>query len=328
MNAASVSPRGLPRRSLIAEAPVAALGRAVCIALLALGCSSSSTPGAGVGSLPAGALARTGSELVSARTVSRVAAAQAVTPKVAVDLAVSDALFANAARAQLSPSSLRSLERAALARAVLEQLRHEAELAGPPSAAELAGVVKDRWIDFNRPDAVQTTHAVVMNEKPERDAAARAVAEKLQVALAHVTSSAELISTAKAFPSEGFELRAESLPFTTPDGRVLLRRDSGFVNQPGSFDVEFARAANAIAEPGQLSGIVKSAFGYHIIRLDERALGSVVPEAELPSLLAPDVFQRRAASARRELLTRSKAGALLQVDRAADDLTAQIKIEP
>ncbi|HYP89672.1 MAG TPA: peptidyl-prolyl cis-trans isomerase, partial [Polyangiaceae bacterium] len=278
--------------------------------------------------LPEGSLARAGSELVSAQTVSRVAAAQAVTPRVAVDLATSDALFANAARATLPPTSLRSLERAAAARALLERLRNDVELEGPPTSAELASVVQERWLEFDRPDAARTTHAVVMNDDPARDAAALSVAQKLRGALASVTTDEQLIQLARAFPSEGFKIVAESLPFTTADGRVLLRRESGFVSQPSSFDAAFARAANALTEPGQLSGVVKSAFGYHVIRLDERALGSVVPEAERSRLLTPDVFQRRAKRARRELLDRAKAGVTVQIDRAADDLTAQIKVAP
>jgi hypothetical protein len=299
------------------------------VALFALGCNQSAAPVASSSStLPSGALARVGTELVSASTVSRVAAAQSVTPQTALGLAVSDARLAHGARAALSPAATRSLERAAIARSLLEQMRTDAERAGAPTAHELEQIAQERWTELNRPDAVRTTHAVVLNDKPERAAAARAVAEELAAALAHVTSSEELIQVAQAFPAKGFEVRAEALPFVTADGRVLQRREAGFVAQRGGFDADFARAASALTQPGQQSGIIKSAFGYHIVRLDERVPGVVVPEAELRSLLGPEVLQRRAANARRALLERLKAATATQVDRATDDLTARVKIAP
>jgi hypothetical protein len=305
------------------------LRAALTAAFFALSCSQSSPPASSrSATLPAGALARAGSELVSAATVSRVAAAQGVLPRQAAELAVSDALFAHAARATLPLAAARSLERAAVARSLLEEIAREADRAGPPTAQELGEVAAERWTELNRPDAVRTTHAVVINDKPERDAAARALAEKLAASLGHATSSDELIKQALAFPAEGFEIRAEPLPFVTADGRVLQRRDAGFVPQRGGFDPDFARAANAIAQAGQLSPVVKSAFGYHVIRLDERAAGAAVPAAELPSLLAREVIQRRAARARGELLERLKAGTPVQVERAADDLTARVKVAP
>jgi len=302
---------------------------ALVAALLALGCSQSAPPAPSSSStLPAGALARVGTELVSASTVSRVVAAQGVTPQSALGLAVSDARLAHAARAALPLAASRSLERAAIARSLLEQMRADAERAGAPTEPELAQIAQERWTELNRPDAVRTTHAVVLNDKPERAAAARAVAEKLAAALGHVTSSEELIGVAKAFPAEGFEVRAEALPFVTADGRVLQRREGGFVAQRGGFDADFARAASALTEPGQQSGIIQSAFGYHIVRLDERVPGVVVPEAELRSLLGPEVLQRRAASARHALLEQLKAATGPQVDRAADDLTSRVKLVP
>jgi parvulin-like peptidyl-prolyl cis-trans isomerase-like protein len=301
---------------------------ALAAAWLVLGCSHRSPSAPGSSALPPGAVGQAGSELVSAKTVSRIEAGQGVTAREALGFALSDALFAHAARSNLTTAATRSLERAASARALLEQLLHEAELAGPPTSQELAEVLQDRWAELNRPDAVRTTHAVVVNDKAERDAAAHELAEELAAALAGTTSSEQLIRTAQDFPSQGFEIRAETLPFVTADGRVLIRRDTGFVADRGTFDVDFARAASAIAVPGELSGVVKSAFGYHVIRLDERALGMSVPESELPSLLGPEVLQRRAKRARRELLARLKAGAAVQVDRAADDLTARVKVAP
>ena len=44
----------------------------------------------------------------------------------------------------------RSIERAAIARSVLEQLSGDARRAGPPTDAELADVLRERWADLDR----------------------------------------------------------------------------------------------------------------------------------------------------------------------------------
>lgn len=305
-----------------------AIGGVALLASLTGGCGGGDSQSPRVSSLPRGALARAGSELVSGSTVSRISAAQGVAPRAALALGLSDALFAQAARAELPVSATKSVERAANARALLEQMQRETSGKGPPTPSELSKILQERWVDFNRPDAVRTSHAVVLNQDATRDAAARGVANKLAAALAQVPSESELIRIASAFPGDGFEIRAESLPFVTADGRILERRDAGFVAGRAAFDADFARAASALTEPGQLSGVVKSAFGYHVIRLEERAPGVVVPEAELPSVLGDEVVQRRAKRARSELLERLRASTSIQIERAADELTAHVEVSP
>lgn len=293
---------------------------------LVLGCSSGgSAPPATTSSLPAGSAARAGHELVSEATISRIAARQAVAPRQAVQLALSDALFAAEARVTLPVAATRTIERAAAARSLLEQLSQDATRAGPPTPAELSELVRERWVELDRPSAVRTTHAIVMNDKPARDADARALAEKLAVAVRGATSADELIRLAQAFPPAGFEIRAEALPFVTADGRIFVRKDTGFKAGQGSFDPDFARAANALTAPGDLSPVVKSSFGYHVIRLEERLPSAVIGEPELSERLTPDVLVRRAARARGELLDKLRQASPVEVERAVNELTAQVQ---
>jgi parvulin-like peptidyl-prolyl isomerase len=248
-------------------------------------------------------------------------------PRAAAELAISDALFAEGARGHLAPGAARSIERAAMARGLLEQLVRDAAQAGAPTQAELSEVMRERWVDVDRPAAVRTTHAVVLNDKPERDAAARLQAEKLAQVVSGATTDEELIRLAKDFkPEDGFEVRAEQLPFVTSDGRIFQRADAGFKPRSGSFDTDFARGANALQRPGDLSGPVKSGFGYHIIRLDERAPSAIVPAAELVERLAPEVRARRAGRARRELLDKLRPAAAVQLERAVDDLVGRVPV--
>jgi hypothetical protein len=305
-------------------------GSLIPVLLFAVGCEGPSAPPApATASLPVGVAARVGVQLVDARTVERVAAARGVAPRDAAELAISDALFAEGARANLGPGAARSIERAALARGLLEQLVRDAAQAGAPTQAELSDLLRERWVDLDRPAAVRTTHAVLLNDKPARDAAARAQAEKLAQAVHSATSDEELVRLAKDFkPEDGFEVRAEQLPFVTPDGRIFQRAEAGFKPRPGSFDTDFARSANALQQPGELSPLVKSGFGYHVIRLDERAPGVSVPPAELAERLAPEVVARRAGRARRELLDKLRPTSAIQLERAVDDLVGRIQVAP
>jgi peptidyl-prolyl cis-trans isomerase C len=295
--------------------------------LLACG-NGAPPPPPSTSALAPGVAARVGTELLSTRTVTRVAERQGIAPDRAAALAVSDALWAQGARALLPAGSARSLERAAAARSMLEELSRTAAAAGPPTEAELAALLRERWPELDRPDAARTTHVVIINKQPEKDAAAHAVADKLALALRGVTSAEELLKIGQAFPGEGFEARAEPLPFVTADGRTFQRRESGFVALPGNFDPDFARAAVALQQPGQLSPVTKSSFGYHVIRLEERLPGASLSPEERASKLSPEITARRAGRARSELLLKLRQSAPLQLERAADDLTSQVKVAP
>ncbi len=300
------------------------------LALLALGCSSASEPteAPSASALQPGVVARVGSELVESATVARVAQQRALSASDAGRLAISDARFAAEARRRLPEGTRRAIERAATARALLEGLAHDAKALPPPTEAELDEVLRERWLDLDRPDAVRTTHAVVLNEHPEKAAAARLVAEKLGAALASAKTGAELIAAAQAFSGEGFEIRAESLPFVTVDGRVFVRTETGLSARPGGFDPAFAKGANAIPEVGQLGPIVESKFGFHLILLEERLPGVSTPRAGLATLLGPEVQARRGSKLRSELLAKLRGDVAIEVQRAADDLTARVKVAP
>jgi parvulin-like peptidyl-prolyl isomerase len=294
-----------------------------------LGCSGGAAPAKpSSATLPEGQVARAGAELVSATTIARIVQRQSVAPAAAATAAVSDALFAQSARENLAAGTARSIERAALARAMLQQLSSDARHAGPPTDAELADVLRERWADLDRPEAARTSHAVVLNDKPEREAAAKALAQGLADALQGVANGDELVKKAQAFPGESFQIKAEKLPFITADGRSFQHREAGFAATPALFDVDFARAANALEHPGQLSAVAKSSFGYHVILLEERAPKQLVPREQLPALLAPEVETRRTARTRRELLERLHQAAPVQLDRAFDELTANVKVAP
>lgn len=280
------------------------------------------------GALPAGVVARAGREQVASATVARIAERQGVDESRALSHALSDAVLAQGARDALPPATIASIERAASARSLMESFAAEAARRGPPTQGELDELVRELWVELDRPAAVRTVHAVVLNDDPAREGAARGVAEKLAEAVHGASSGEDFLKRATAVPRDGFELRAEALPFVTADGRAFEARDKGFVARPSGFDRTFAEAANALDTIGQQSPIVKTAFGFHVIRLEARQPAAGIPPAERATALASEVLSRRAGRLRTELLERLRSGASITRDRAVDELTSRLQKAP
>jgi hypothetical protein len=288
----------------------------------ALQASHQTQLGAGVAALAAG-------QTISVASVQRIAAAQNVSLKEARNRAIHDVLLARAARERLHPSQLRSAERALLARALLEELLAEAERQGEPSERELAELIEERWVELDRGPAVRCTHAVVLSKSPEDDARARALALSIAAAVKGVKDVAEFKTRAQAVAAQVLEVRVESLPFVTSDARSFYRdklRPTGAASS--DYDADFARAAHALANPGDISEPAKTRFGYHVIYLEERLPERRVSASEALELLAADVMSKRAARAQTELVARLERTHPQSVVRSADELTASIRIQP
>jgi parvulin-like peptidyl-prolyl isomerase len=73
---------------------------------------------------------------------------------------------------------------------------------------------------------------------------------------------------------------------------------------------------------------VKSSFGYHVIRLDERYPEHRVPLEERRSLLAPEIQSHRAKLELDALMARLRAQTAVATERAAEALTALVRVEP
>ncbi len=272
--------------------------------------------------LAAGVLARVGDLAIAQVTVERIAAAQGLDGAAALDRALSDARFALAARESLPAVTQVVIERAALARALLEGIAAHARDAGPPSDGEVEELTRQRWVELDRPAAVRVTHAVALQKKPSDAAAARAIAEQLSRALAGIREPSAFIAAARAVTGNGIEIRAERLPYIAADGR-------GFSFEPapaaaGHFDPRFAAAANALLHAGEQSGVVESDFGYHVILLEERLPARHVPLAERRAALTAEILSRRAERERRELVTRLRGATTVEVARDFEAVTGKL----
>jgi hypothetical protein len=295
----------------------------------ALACSASGgapSPAGQSARLPAGIAAKVGSEQIALATVSRIAQAQSVSPSVARDRAVSDALFAVRARSLLEASSVLPVaERGAWARAILEGFKADALARGPASDAEVAELTAARWQELDRPETVRTTHAVARVDGSTSDVKARAVAERIRDAVRGITEPEAFMRAAQAVPHEGVEVRVERLPAITADGRVYYPDNPPADAVDQHFDRGFASAAFALA-PGQISEPTKTVFGYHVILCEARLPEQRVPFEQRRVRLHDQVIKARAEHAKQELLARLSASTPVQIDRAADDLTARVQV--
>jgi hypothetical protein len=277
-------------------------------------------------------VARVGPLVVRAAAVQQIADARGLTPRQALEAAVSDALLELAAREQgldRSPG-VRQAARASYARAVLAALDAEVHAGPPASSAELEGPTERRWLDLARDPSVRTVHAVALSsaEAPEAErqkarALRAAVAERVRAAASVAASTAapapivpwivpESDAAAVAFLAEakavssGPELVAEVLPPVTKEGRTVAV-------PPGAFHPGYAEAAHKLAKRGDLIE-AETPFGFHILMMLESIPGSVAAERDLERRLRPEVLRVRGAARYRELVGSLRKGSIEFVD--------------
>lgn len=118
---------------------------------------------------------------------------------------------------------------------------------------------------YNEPEQIKASHILVRaaDDKPESKEAAK---KKAQEILEKLTKDPAL-----------FEALAEA-ESACPSGKKA-KGDLGFFPK-GSMVKEFEEAA-FVLEPGKLSGIVETQFGYHIIKVTDKKTGRVVPFEEV-----------------------------------------------
>jgi hypothetical protein len=294
----------------------------------ALACSSGGAPSPTVqhARLPTGVAAQVDSDPISLTTVSRIASAQGVSAAVARERAVSDALFAAAARSAFADTSVVPVaERGAWARALLETLKADAIAHGPASDAEVAELTARRWQELDRPETVRTTHAVVKVDDPATDVKARALAQRIRDAVSGLSDPDQFMRVANAVPHEGFQVRTERLPALTPDGRPYDPESLLPDSEGTRFDVGFATAAQTLAV-GQISEPTKTAFGYHVILCEARLPEQRVPLEQRRLRLYDQAIKARAERAKQELLSRLTSAQPARIERAADDMTARVRV--
>ncbi len=305
------------------------LGTVLSLFLLSACSARHSPPPPAHGKLADGVVATVGHDSVSVQTVERIARAEHIALPLARKHAISDALFAAGARERFAGTGrVKSAENAGLARALLEQLKSQAQAEGPVTDAEVARLTQLHWYDLDRPASVRTTHAVVLVNKPADDAPAKALAQRILEAVDGVHDPAAFKKRAEAVPTGGLQVRVETLPPVAADGRVIPEQPPLPGAELQHFDKQFAEAANAITKVGEHSPVVRSKFGYHVILLDKRLPAKHVSLDQRRKELAAEAIAARAGKAEKALLKRLRASTPTQVVRSFGDLTSRVRVQP
>jgi len=291
-----------------------------------------------MGELESGVVARVGTERIFADEVARIAVAQDVDVSKARELAIRDALFAAQAKADGmdAKTEMQLVVNAALARRMLRKMLDDAERAGPTTDAELETVMKRRWLDLDRPEGFRVVHAVVRTKDGADEATrvrAAAVARSVRDAVLPVAAMAKTTPLSReqvdpvvdAFKRavdgverDGFEIKVEALEPVAADGRVLSM--SG-----GGYEKAFAEGASTLTARGELSEIVLTAYGCHVLLLLER-----IPEArfsleERRQSVREEVLWMRSSAARKKVLENLRPGAF--VGREVETLLVMVPVD-
>ncbi|MDX2050834.1 MAG: peptidyl-prolyl cis-trans isomerase [Polyangiaceae bacterium] len=293
-----------------------------------LACGSSARPAPVQAMLGPNRVAEVGAIAIPSSLLTRAAAAEMRGVEHALGGLTSDLLFGLEAERALSPASVQQVKRATLARALLERIKSEAEVRGLMPPEDRTRILEKLWKEVDRPPSARVTHAVVIIEGGVSEASARKLAEAIHAATASATTSEDFQARARAVPVGSLKVQIESLPPVTADGRLVKQAGRAENHSAEHFDLDFARAANALQAVGQQSEIVKTAFGFHVIRLDERLPEQRLPPAELEAALKQALHTERAGLRVKELLDRLNTEPTVQVERSAKDLLQKLTMEP
>ncbi|MGH7330497.1 MAG: peptidylprolyl isomerase [Polyangiaceae bacterium] len=293
---------------------------AAIFAVIALSCGHEPPAAIQHVSIGANVVARAGNATISAPLVVGVARTQHRDADAALDALVRDALLADDARAKkidLEPANARDLT-ALQAKLVADRIALDAKRGGPGSDADVDELSKIHARDVDAPEEARVIHAIAIRPKKADEsqiAKAKAVAEELEKAVQGATSDGDFEARANAVPHEGVDVRVERLPPFAADGTV----GSG-----GAMDATFANAAFALTKPGEISPVIESSFGWHVIRLDERIPAKHVAREERRTMFAEECVTRRARAAFSSLIAAKRAALPVEISRDAEEAMAAV----
>ncbi|MGV3518487.1 peptidylprolyl isomerase [Luteitalea sp.] len=172
---------------------------------------------------------------------------------------------------KMTEADLRNEARQRLA--VDKLLTAEVEPKAAVTEADIADFYKKNPQFFMQPEAVRASHILLKADTPEAKAAAKAKAQDL---LTQIKGGADFAALAKQHSN---------------DGSAQAGGDLGFFPR-GQMVKPFEDAAFAL-KAGEVSPIVESEFGYHIIKSSERRDARTVPLAEVSDRIAQALRQQK-----------------------------------
>jgi len=272
------------------------------IAVAALACHGRAAPPSATASL-GGDVARVGDLTIPASLVAEVARAKGVTPRAGLELLVQDALAAQGALAEGldGTPALAWASAAALARRVPRHLLDDARALGPATDDELS--------------TVTVVHAVVLRSPSLSEPRGLATADAIERAVKGANSAADFEARAKAVPHPSARVTVERIENVGPDGRT----PDGM-----QLDPIFVAEAFALRSPSDTSPIIETRFGWHVIRMVDRASPTVASLDERRRDLQEAVVQMRGRARLGAVLRTLKERIPIEIAPGAEALTAAV----
>jgi peptidyl-prolyl cis-trans isomerase C len=118
----------------------------------------------------------------------------------------------------------------------------------------------------------------------------------------------------------GADFAALATEFSHDPGSAKRGGDLGFFER-GRMAPEFEKAAFAMTRPGEISDIVRTSFGYHVIRFEERRAAAREPFEKVRDSLIKDIERREQRSRRAAVTEPISAG--LRIDASAVEEVAR-----
>jgi hypothetical protein len=248
--------------------------------------------------LGAGEVARVSGVSLGGPLVSAVAAARGTDARSATDSLVEDALAAEGARARRVDDERgpRWATTVALARRVPLVLAQDARAAGPPSDAELA--------------TIAVVHAVVRRTHSLDPARGLALASRVRDAVVGARDEGEFMERASV-ATKGVLASVERLPPFDATGHM---------EDGNELDPDFVAGAFSLGTPGDVSPVVETSFGWHVIRLVSRVVPSGPGAEARRAAVLPVIEALRARTRLAELLRARRGSTPVEISAAADAL--------
>jgi parvulin-like peptidyl-prolyl isomerase len=163
-------------------------------------------------------------------------------------------------------------------------------------ASEIEQLYEDAGTRYDAPEQVRARHVLIEVPRGAEETA-------IEAARARAQGARERIEAGEEFAAVAAELSGDA-------GSKGRGGDLGFFAR-GQMVSEFEAAAFAL-EPGGLSDLVRSDYGFHVIRVEERREALHRPLEEVREELATELLRREVASARAHEIADQLAAAVTE----------------
>lgn len=149
---------------------------------------------------------------------------------------------------------------------------------------------------FARPPAVTARHILISTQQAETEEAQQAAQAEAEDLLQQIEDGADFAELATEHSDD---------PGSASNGGLLPEFTQGRMVPP------FEQAAFSL-EPGEVSDVVQTRFGYHIIKVEEKSGGDSIPFDEIQAQLGPYLRQQKQDTEIRSYIDDLKADAEIE----------------